>query len=156
MCGCFCFVFANVRMCVCLCVLHHVYRFMNRVAMQPVLRKDADFIDFLQNPNDVSELATHMYTLKLLCVCLCVCVYVYVCVRLCVYVYVYVRVCLSVHVCFVTLGLTVSHTLNQLCDLSVLTSAPQVQRHLSHEWGWLQKTHGHCWICSQVHSHQED
>ena len=38
---------------VCLC-MHHVCRFMNRVAMQPVLRKDADFIDFLENPNDVS------------------------------------------------------------------------------------------------------
>ena len=48
-----------VHMCVCACVyvclcMHHVCRFMNRVAMQPVLRKDADFVDFLENPNDVS------------------------------------------------------------------------------------------------------
>lgn len=30
-------------------------RFMNRVAMQPVLRKDADFVDFLENPNDLPK-----------------------------------------------------------------------------------------------------
>ena len=50
-------VCVHVRMSVCVYVclcMHHVCRFMNRVAMQSVLRKDADFIDFLENPNDVS------------------------------------------------------------------------------------------------------
>lgn len=28
-------------------------RYLNRMANHPVLRKDVDFVDFLENPNDV-------------------------------------------------------------------------------------------------------
>ena len=31
-------------------------RYLNRLAKHPILRKDEDFKDFLENPNDVSKL----------------------------------------------------------------------------------------------------
>lgn len=59
--------------------------------MQPVLRKDADFIDFLENPNDVSEQPElhHSHAGSNVTGCL---VCTYVCVHVCVYLCVHVRV----------------------------------------------------------------
>ena len=65
-------------------------RYLNRVAKHPVLRRDADFIEFLENPDEVcgwvclSVCLFVCWCVCFVCWCVCLCIYgLFVCVFVC-------------------------------------------------------------------------
>ena len=76
-------------------------RYLNRVAKHPVLSRDADFIEFLENPEEVG-----VWVCLSVCLCWCLCIYglfVCECLFVCVFVCFVWCVCVSMVCLYVCL-----------------------------------------------------